>query len=67
LEECYVILSLSPFILNRLAGNSVQHKILLVEDDPEISEMVRNYLVIEGSDVTHAFDGDEAVRLFNIL
>ena len=40
------------------------HKILLVEDDREISEMMRNYLMTENYDVVCAFDGQEACRLF---
>ena len=41
-----------------------QHKILLVEDDREISEMLRDYLATENYDVVCAFDGQEACRLF---
>ena len=41
-----------------------QHKILLVEDDKEISEMLRNYLTTENYDVVCAGDGQEACRLF---
>lgn len=41
-----------------------QHKILLVEDDREISEMLRDYLATENYDVICAFDGQEACRLF---
>lgn len=40
------------------------HKILLVEDDRKISEMLRNYLMTENYDVVCAFDGQEACRLF---
>lgn len=32
------------------------HKILLVEDDAEISEMLKNYLTAENYDVTCAFE-----------
>lgn len=39
-----------------------QYKILLVEDDKEISEMLRNYLTAENYDVACAFDGQEACR-----
>lgn len=42
-----------------------QHKILLVEDDTEISEMLKNYLTAENFDVTCAFDGQEACRQFD--
>lgn len=41
-----------------------QHKILLVEDDREISEMLQNYLQTENYEVLCAFDGEEACRLF---
>ena len=41
-----------------------QHKILLVEDDREISEMLQNYLQTENYEVICAFDGEEACRLF---
>lgn len=41
-----------------------QYKILLVEDDREISEMLSNYLMTENYDVACAFDGQEACRLF---
>ena len=40
-----------------------QFKILLVEDDREISEMLKNYLTAENYDVTCVFDGQEACRL----
>lgn len=42
-----------------------QHKILLVEDDAEISEMLRDYLTAENYDVTCAFDGQEACLQFD--
>lgn len=41
------------------------HKILLVEDDAEISEMLKNYLTAENYDVTCAFDGQEACMQFD--
>ena len=37
-----------------------RHKILLVEDDAEISEMLKNYLETENYEVVCAFDGEEA-------
>lgn len=40
-------------------------KILLVEDDISISEMVENYLVKEGFSIVTAFDGEEAVNKFS--
>lgn len=42
----------------------MQNKILLVEDDISISEMVRNYLTKEGFVVTAAFDGEEGINCF---
>ena len=41
------------------------HKILLVEDDTEISEMLMNYLTMENFKVICAADGQEACRLFD--
>lgn len=43
----------------------MNESILLVEDDHEIHEMVANHLQREGYDVTSAFDGDDALRLFS--
>lgn len=42
-----------------------QYKILLVEDDTEISEMLKNYLTTENYDVICAFDGQEACSKFD--
>lgn len=42
----------------------MENKILLVEDDISISEMVENYLVKEGFSVRVAFDGEEGVNKF---
>ncbi len=39
-------------------------RLLLVEDDAEISEMVRRYLTNEGFHITQALDGAEAAALF---
>lgn len=41
------------------------YKILLVEDDTEISEMLKNYLTTENYDVICAVDGQEACRKFD--
>lgn len=43
------------------------YKILLVEDDAEISEMLRNYLMTENYDVICAVDGQEACRKFDAV
>ncbi|WP_342552871.1 response regulator transcription factor [Paenibacillus sp. FSL R7-0652] len=40
------------------------HRLLLVEDDRSISEMVGPYLEKEGFDLTYAYDGLEAEQLF---
>jgi len=39
-------------------------KILLVDDDPNIRQLVKLYLVKEGFEVTMAASGDEALKLF---
>lgn len=41
------------------------YKILLVEDDMEISEMLKIYLTTENYDVACAFDGEEACAKFD--
>ncbi len=40
------------------------YKILLVEDDMAISDMVKSQFIKEGFDVTAAYDGEEALRVF---
>ncbi len=42
----------------------MENKILLVEDDKSISEMVKNHLEKEGFMVETAFDGEEALNRF---
>lgn len=42
-----------------------KQKILLIEDDAEISEMLANYLATENYEVTCAADGQEACRQFD--
>jgi len=37
------------------------NKILIIEDDIAISEMVKNYLAKDGFIVTTAFDGEEGI------
>lgn len=39
-------------------------KILLVEDDREISDMLKNFLITENYEVTAAYDGESACKLF---
>lgn len=49
-----------------VGGNSVSsYRLLLVEDDRSISEMVGPYLEKEGYDVSYAYDGLEAERQFS--
>jgi DNA-binding response OmpR family regulator len=40
-------------------------KILVVDDEPEIVEIVEHYLADDGYQVCHAFDGAEGVRAFD--
>lgn len=42
-----------------------RHKILLIEDDGEIREMLKNYLTTENYEVTCAADGQEACDRFD--
>ncbi|MFG6115735.1 response regulator transcription factor [Halobacillus sp. MO56] len=42
----------------------MQKKILLVEDDKEINELVTSHLEQENFTVVNAFDGEEAIQLF---
>lgn len=42
-----------------------KHKILLIEDDTEISEMLTNYLMTENYEVICAADGQEACNQFD--
>lgn len=42
-----------------------QNKILLIEDDKEISEMLKNYLTVENYEVICAYDGQEACDYFD--
>ncbi len=41
------------------------YKILLVEDDAEISEMLKNYLETENYEVACALDGQQACAMFD--
>ncbi|TFD99563.1 response regulator transcription factor [Jeotgalibacillus sp. R-1-5s-1] len=41
----------------------MEHKVLLVEDNRDISELVERQLIRENLKVTRAFDGEEALRL----
>lgn len=39
-------------------------KILLIEDDMEISEMLKNFLMTENFEVVAAYDGESACEKF---
>lgn len=39
-------------------------KVLLVEDDTEISEMLKNFLMTENFEVVTAYDGESACEKF---
>ncbi|MGP4075359.1 response regulator transcription factor [Halobacillus sp. K22] len=41
-----------------------KERILIVEDEFEIADLVRDYLMMEGYEVTHAKDGQEGLALF---
>lgn len=45
----------------------MNNKILIIEDDVAISDMVKNYLIKEGFSVTTAFDGEEGVVKFLMM
>lgn len=45
-------------------GKERQLRILLVEDDPEISDMLKTFLMTENFEVTTAFDGESACEKF---
>jgi two-component system, OmpR family, response regulator VicR len=42
----------------------LQHKILLVEDDTAISDMVKSQFTREGFEITTAYDGEQALQSF---
>lgn len=42
----------------------MEYKVLIIEDDKEISTMVKSYLVKDGFNVMCAFDGEEGLRIF---
>jgi two-component system alkaline phosphatase synthesis response regulator PhoP len=42
-------------------------KVLVVDDEPQIVEIVERYLSDDGFDVAHAFDGVEAVKTFDAI
>lgn len=58
---CNIILN----ILKLHKGEVIIYKLLLVEDDPDISFLVESHLKSEGFDVTAAQDGEKALQYFN--
>lgn len=45
------------------AGNAIMYKALIVDDEPNIRAVIREYLEFEGHDAEEAGDGMEAVRM----
>lgn len=43
------------------------HKIMLIEDDTEISQMLKSYITTENYDVICVADGQEACNLFDCM
>lgn len=44
----------------------MNNKILIIEDDHAISDMVRNHLIKEGFSISAAYDGEEALNLLRM-
>jgi len=44
--------------------NSKDKKILLVEDDPNLGSLLKDYLTIKGYNVTRCFNGEEGKNVF---
>ncbi|MBA4602839.1 response regulator transcription factor [Thermoactinomyces mirandus] len=42
----------------------MSHKILVIEDDTDIQELIREFLIVQHYDVDTANDGDEGIRKF---
>jgi two-component system, OmpR family, alkaline phosphatase synthesis response regulator PhoP len=47
------------------SNTRARRKVLVVDDEPQIVEIVERYLTDDGFDVSHAFDGAEAVKTFD--
>ena len=52
-------------MVQNVKGGINMEKILLIEDDIELNNMLRDYLLNEGFEVTSAYDGQEALDKFN--
>lgn len=51
--------------MNNIRQNVNKKKLLIVEDEPEIRELLKNYLTHEGFEVVLAEDGVQAISLFS--
>lgn len=47
-----------------MSNNNKLAEILLVEDDPNLSEVIKDYLELEGYVITAAYNGEEGLALF---
>ncbi|MCE9499563.1 MAG: hypothetical protein K8R21_03540, partial [Leptospira sp.] len=56
--------ALKPPFINREYQDTVRKKIMVVDDEPELAEMLREILATEGYDVMIAHDGVKALELF---
>ena len=70
-EILFLILKISPKILRThiksifVSYNSIMKKILVVEDEPEIRQLLASYLRNEGYAISEAEDGVSAIELFD--
>lgn len=65
---CLLLFSSRPYTMKKKGAQikaMERHKILLIEDDGEIREMLKNYLTTENYEVTCAADGQEACDRFD--
>ncbi len=51
-------------MINKIIDDIYDKKLLVVEDEPEIRDILKNYLTNEGYEVVLASDGVEAISLF---
>jgi DNA-binding response OmpR family regulator len=59
------VIIMTRMIMSYNGGAFMIKKVMLVEDDPSIAEMVVDHLNKEGYVVIYAMDGEEALQLFN--
>ena len=55
---------MQPVEIPRVEGHLVKHRVLIVDDDLALSEMLGIILRNEGLDVVHCADGSSAMALF---